>query len=209
MKAIKVAIVVSVIVVILAAVFLYISFISEPPIVINAMANPHIIPDDTDGVPLWGETSTLYITVTDNSDISSVTINLSSIGGLKNQPMRNIESNIWSVTTNASAGIARWNGTMNDYVPHQLLVNATDEHGNSNTSVSIKLTVLKNGDVNWNGEVNLCDAVYLANYVRNVPGYAVLECISDVTGDGTVDFQNDFLYLARHVLGVPGYEILH
>ena len=185
---------------------------SEAPVVTNANASPSIIPDDTDGVPLWGENSTLNVTVTDESTITSVTINLSAIGGSAVQAMTNTGGDVWAVSTNASNETAGWNGTA--YVPHQLQVNATDEYENSNTSVSIELTVMKNGDVqpyDGDGEVDFThDALYLVRHTKGVPGYVdIRDNIADVTGDGEVDFMHDALYLVRHTKGVPGYEILH
>lgn len=47
------------------------------------------------------------------------------------------------------------------YQPVLLLVNATDAN-DSNTTVSIPLTVVKNGDANEDNRVSLYDAVYIA-----------------------------------------------
>ena len=165
---------------------------TEAPVVANPKATPSIIPDDTDNIPLpeasdqkcwdWNytgkrwETSQLNVSVTDESKIVSVKINLSSLGGDAEQEMVNIPgTNIWTVITNASSGSASWNGTA--YVPYQLQVNATDEYGNSNT-VSIELMVMKNGDVmpyNGDGEVDFMhDALYLVRHTKGVPGYEIL-----------------------------------
>ena len=151
---------------------------TEKPIVINPNAYPQIIPEDTDNEPLWAELSNLSIVVTDESNIVSVTLNLSSIGGSAVQPMARIGlSNVWNVSANASVGTAIFEG--GSYVPHLLQVNATDEYSNSNTSVSIELTVMENGDV------------------------------QPYDGDDEVDFTHDALYLVRHTKGMPGYEELH
>jgi len=182
-----------------------------PPVVENATASLSVIPDDTDNNPTWGESSQLNVTVTDESNITSVTINLSAIGGSAVQAMTNIPgTNIWTVITNASAGTAGWNGSA--YVPYELQVNATDEYGNSNTSVCVELTVMKNGDTTGDGIVDFMhDGLYLVRHTLNVPGYEELPVpnnIADVTGDGIVDFMHDGLYLVRHTLNVPGYTIL-
>jgi len=116
------------------------------------------------------------------------------------------DSNIWNVSANASVGTAGWNGSA--YVPHELPVNATDEYGNSNTSVSVELTVMKNGDVNGDGIVNFVDVTYLANHLVGTPGYEDMEDnIADVNGDSIVNFV-DVTYLANHLVGTPGYEEL-
>jgi hypothetical protein len=158
---------------------------------------------DTDGVPSWGETATLSVTVTDESDIASVTIDLSAIGGSSAQPMTNIIGNIWSVNTSAAAGTPTQT--------YDLRVNATDIYGYSNTSVVISLMVVKNGDVIGDGKVDFKgDVIYLKKHIRGVSGYeALIEEVADVTGDGRVDFAGDVVYLARHTKDVPGYEILH
>jgi hypothetical protein len=179
---------------------------TTPPLVTDPSANPSVIPDDTDDDPRWGETSVLNVTVTDESNIESVTIDLSAIGGSAVQPMTNIVGDIWSVETNATEGTAP--GT------YDLLINATDEYGNSNTTESISLRVQKNGDVqpyNGDGTVDFMhDGLYLVRHTLNVPGYVdIRDNIADVTGDGTIDFVHDGLYLVRHTLNVPGYEILH
>ena len=167
-------------------------------IVTNPSATPSLIPDDTDNAPGWGETTQLNVTVTDDSGILNVTINLSQIGGSSVQPMRKIEGDIWSVTTNASAGTAGWNGTA--YVPYHLQVNATDIHGNSNTSVSIELMVMKNGDVTGDGFVDDGDGIRLMNhdYYPEDPRYGILsDTVADVTGDGIVD-DGDGIRLMNH-----------
>lgn len=182
------------------------------PIVTNATAN-RSIPEDTDCDPLWGENSTLNVTVVDKCNISSVTINLSVIGGSANQSMENVVgTNVWSCVTNASIGTAKLNGTV--YVPHLLLVNATNEYGKSNVSASINLTVMKNGDVwpypNGDGIVDFQhDALYLVRHVANITGYEMIrKNIAEVTGDGKVNTK-DGDYLINHTQNVPGYEILH
>ncbi len=181
-----------------------------PPAVTNTSAEPKIIPKDTDGVPLWGETSNLSVVVTDGSNISSVTINLSAIGGSTVQPMRRImDSNVWVVTTNASVGSVIFEG---GYVPSLLEVNATDEHRNSNTAANVKLVVVKSGDVNTDGNVEYrSDALYLVRYTKKVPSYTTIqENVADVgKRDGVLDYQHDALYLVRHTRSVPGYGVLN
>gem|GEM_PF-1880934 len=165
--------------------------------VTNPSANQSDIPDDTDNVPLWGETARLNITVTDPSIIASVTVNLSEIGGPAAKPMTNIGGNIYSTTTNASAGT----------LPklYNLTVSAIDTFGNSNTSVRIELRVRKNGDTNGNNAVNIGDALRLANNVSypGNPTFALSSIyLADVSGNGVINI-GDALRLANNV-SYPG-----
>jgi len=180
---------------------------TTPPLVTNPAANPPDIPEDTDFNPMWGETSQLNITVTDESGIASVTINLSSVGGLPDQPMIRIPgTDIWTVTINASAGTAMiYNES---YLPHNLTIRATDIFENVNTSVSIPLTVILNGDVSENGEVSLYDAMYIRKYVIEKPGFETMnERVGEVSGNGAVTVF-DSMFLSKHVSGEMGFEML-
>lgn len=179
-----------------------------PPEVTNPAANPASIPEDTDFDPRWGETSQLNVTVTDDCGVADVYINLSTIGGLPEQPMTRIPgTGIWTlVTVNASAGTALYNVS---YLPHNLTVSATDIFGNANTSVSIQLTVVQNGDVSKNGEVSIFDASYIRKYMFEKPGFEMMdECVGEVSGNGVVSLY-DSMYLSKHVLGESGFETLH
>ena len=173
----------------------------------NPSANPTSIPEDTDFYPRWGETSQLNISVTDESGVESVVINLSSIGGLSDQPMMRIQdTDTWTVDVNASVGSAMFNSS---YLTHYLVVCAIDEFGNMNTSVSIPLTVMLNGDISSNGEVTLYDAMYLANHILNKPGFETMnDLVADISGNGVITFY-DSMYLSKHVLAEFGFEVLH
>jgi len=180
--------------------------VARPPVLSYPSADPPVIPDDTDNEPRWGETATLNVTVTDESSIASVTINLSAINGSAVQPMENIDGAIWSVTTNASLGTAGWNGSA--YVPYLLQVNALDEHGYSSTGISITLMVMKNGDVNSDGVVTFGDTTYLANHLVGTSGFERMEdTIADVNGDSFINF-GDVTYLSNHLVGTSGFELL-
>jgi len=181
---------------------------TTPPLVTNPAANPPDIPEDTDFYPKWGETSQLDITVTDDSGIANVTINLTSIGGLPDHLMARISgTDIWTITINASKGTALCHNET--YIPHNLTVCATDIFENVNTSVSIPLTVIQNGDVSNNGEVGLYDSLYIRKYVLGKPGFETInERIGEVSGNGMVSLY-DSMYLIKHVLEETGYEMLH
>jgi hypothetical protein len=178
------------------------------PEVTNPIANPSAIPEDTDYDPRWGETSQLNVTVTDDCDVASVTINLSSIGGLPEQSMIRISgTDIWTVTINASVGTALCYNE--SYIPHNLTVCGTDIFGNENTSVSIPLTVVLNGDVSENGEVSIYDAFYIRKYVLGETEFETMnERLGEVSGNGMVTVY-DSMYLSKHVFNEIGFEMLH
>jgi subtilisin-like proprotein convertase family protein len=170
------------------------------PGVMDPSASPDAILLDEPGNVDYKHMSTrLNITVTDDvSEVAQVTIDLSSIGGSAIQPMTNIEGNVWSVVTNATGS----NGLKS------LPINATDNQGNSNNSKAIALQVIRNGDIDNNGLVNLDDAIYLARHALQVPGFeSINELASDVDGSGNINL-DDAIYLARHALQVPGFELL-
>jgi len=171
-----------------------------PPIVTNASANPSIILNDNGRARPPGTNITiLNVTVYDTgSGVSNVTVNLSAIGGSPVQPMECIlETAIWTVTTNATCGIN---------LTHELVVNATDKEGNSNTSVTISLEVLKRGDVVRDNEIDMIDALYIVRYTLHfVPEPSVL--VSDVVGAGGNPIgdmkvnMKDALYIMRYING--------
>ncbi|NMX22072.1 hypothetical protein C5S30_06505 [ANME-1 cluster archaeon GoMg4] len=177
---------------------------TDAPVVTNPTADPQTIPEDTDDNPTcfgtpYSELSQLNVTVTDESAIASVTIDLSSIGGSAVQAMTNTGGDVWAVSTNASAGTDGWTGTA--YVPYQLQVNATDEHGLSNTAVSIPLTVMKNGDVNEDGAVSGIDAMFISQYLAGVRPASDLNLPNaEVSGDCTVS-GIDAMFISQHVAG--------
>jgi len=178
---------------------------ANPPIVINYSCSPSIIPIDTDNDPLWGEMMNISLLISDESNITSVVIDLVNLGG----PMSFLNpiegTNIWYITTTAPPGTAIHDGT--NYLPLNLDVNVTDEWGNWNLT-QINLDVWENGDVSGNGKVTLYDATYLAKWYLNIPGYENLyENVGDVSGNGKVTLY-DATYLAKWYLNIPGYEVL-
>jgi len=164
------------------------------PVVANPTANPSSIPADGTTV------SQLNVTVTDDTGVDTVKVDLTQIGGTITT-MSLVGDTMYSTTTTAAVGTAP--GTY--YLP----VNATDIDGNSNTEVSIQLEVTSpevlKGDINGDGVVNLNDAIYLAKHVAGWTGYEVIHAKGDINGDGVVNL-NDAIYLAKHVAGWTGYE---
>ncbi|MEA1894776.1 MAG: dockerin type I domain-containing protein, partial [Euryarchaeota archaeon] len=171
---------------------------TSPPIVADLFAS-QLIPDDTDGVPSWGEAATLNVTVTDESGVAGVIIDLSAIGGSPVQPMTCIGDNIWSVTTNASAGTP----------PHmyELPVCATDIYGYTNMQESVELVVMRNGDVTGDNDVTLDDVALMNNYVTYGGRYTISsEFVADVTDDGAVNIA-DAMMLANYVANQDQHPI--
>lgn len=181
--------------------------IHEPPSVTNPSATPDTIlnvngrarPYDADTAAALKVT----VTETEGRSILTVTIDLSPIGYSSVQPMEQITgTDIWTVTVNSSGGTGKEN---------DLEVTATDEYGNSNTSVCIQLTVLKRGDVGGDNFVSLKDIAYIARYMAllepewsNPPSVMVGDVVGmegDATGDGTVNMM-DALYIARYRVGL-------
>jgi hypothetical protein len=181
---------------------------NSPPLVTTISADPYIIPEDTDNEPLWGELANLRVIVTDESAISSVTINLSELGGGASAAMSRLgSSDVWNVSTNASVGTAGWNGSA--YVPHSLQVNATDEHWKVNMSGFVTIQVMKNGDVYPDGSVSYSDAMYLYKWKAGKPGFeTIYETIAEVDGDGLVSY-SDAMYLYKWKARHAGFDLLH
>jgi hypothetical protein len=174
-----------------------------PPSVTNPSANPVTILNDNGRPRAAGTNRTqINVTVTDDAGVASVTINLSAIGGSATQPMTKLAgTNVWTVTTNATAGI---NAT------HALTVNATDLYGKVNNTVKVALEVRLRGDVVRDSVVDLKDALYIARYTvwlepefSNPPAALIADVVGaagDPRGDSKVDMK-DVLYLAKWVVG--------
>ena len=178
---------------------------TTPPNVITYSLSPSIIPNDTDGDPLWGETMNISVLFSDESTITSVVIDLASLGGSVSflHPLEG--TNIWYITTAACPGTAIHDGTQ--YLSHSLDINVTDEWGNWNVT-QIHLSVWENGDVSGNGKITLYDATYLAKWYLNIPGYEnIYENVGDVSGNGKITLY-DATYLAKWYLNMNGYEVL-
>ena len=175
-----------------------------PPEVTNVSATPDTILYDN-GRPRTPGTNTSLLSahVTDmDGEITTVTINLSSIGGLPAQPMEHVSGDLWEVTTNAREVAIN----APDFT-HQLTIAATDDNGDINDSVSIELTALKRGDVTGDGIVDRMDAEYISRYLVGLEP-EVLILVGDVVGeagdpvgDGVVDLM-DALYIAKYTNGI-------
>ncbi len=182
----------------------YITVGAGTPLVTDPAATPSVIPTNTDGSPEVGETTTLSVTVA-GADIASVTIDLSAIGGSPTTPMTSAGSDTW---TAIAAGTVASPYASDAYQPALLTVNATNAYGISNTTVTIPLTVVKNGDANEDNKLSLYDAVHTARHTLGIEGYPMTESVGMVSGGDTLSL-HDAVYLAKYVLAIPGYEQLH
>jgi PKD repeat protein len=134
------------------------------------------------------------VTVTDDTEIDTVTIDLSPIGGSDEAQMNKIPgTDRWTITTNAVEGINH---------DHDLIVTATDTSGNSDSSVSIQLTVLRRGDVDHDNDVDAEDALAIQEYIEgHAPSPGVfLGDVYPATGDNAVDLL-DAEYIFVYAIG--------
>ncbi len=78
-----------------------------------------------------------------------------------------------------------------------------------NTSISVQLKIILNGDVSENGEVTLYDGMYIAKHLLGKLGFETMNGgVGEVSGNGQVTLY-DAMYLAKHVMGESGFEMLH
>jgi hypothetical protein len=166
-----------------------------PPIVSNPSATPDTILNDNGRPRIPGTNiSQLSVTVTDDTEVDAVTIDLSPIGGSYEAQMTNIPgTDTWTITTNAVEGIN---------IDHNLIVTATDTNGNSDSSVSIQLTILRRGDVDHDNDVDQADALAIWAYSKGFapdPGVFIGD-VYPATGDNVVD-ERDASYISKYVRG--------
>ena len=167
---------------------------SNPIQITNPNANPVVILNDNGRArPPGSNITRLNVTVT--GDTTSVTIDLSPIGGSNTAPMTKISgTDIYTTTTNAISGINLTNN---------LVVNATDTSGNFNNSVSIPLTVLLRGDIVRDNKIDLKDLLYLRKYIAGLEP-SINPLVADIQpaeGDGKVDLK-DLLLLRKYLAGL-------
>jgi PKD repeat protein len=166
-----------------------------PPTVSNPSATPAIILNDNGRPRIPGtNVSQLSVTVTDDTEVDTVTIDLSPIGGSDEAQMTNSPgTDTWTITTNAVEGIN---------LDHDLIVTATDTSGTSDSSVSIQLAVLRRGDIDHDNDVDLEDADAILEYLNgnaSDPGVFIGD-VYPATGDNVVD-QLDVEYIWMYTRG--------
>lgn len=176
-----------------------------PPVVTDVSASLDVILNGNGRARAPGtDVTTITATVTDaDSGVSSATIDLSSIGGSEVQPMERIgTTDVWTVDVTATDGINETN---------LLVITATDDANNSDSSASIELTVLRRGDVYRDNVIDSKDVLYIARYLAelepeasNPPSILVGDVVGIAgvpEGDGVVDLM-DALYLMRCEAGL-------
>ena len=155
-------------------------------------------PSDDNG--LYNE-SLITVSVTDDHELANVTIDLSSLG-------TGIVSMVHDVGDNYNYTVRATTKGIN--LTHGLVINATDEYGNSNTSVCFELEVLRRGDVVRDNSVDMGDALYIARWLIGLETSAPDPFVADVVGEGgaadDLDGVNmgDALYIARYTVGLEG-----
>lgn len=167
---------------------------------------PASIPNLGGSSPGVGETTRLTATVTGDNPIATVTIDLSPLGGAPAVAMDRSTGATWVLNVSSSVPSPYVDGA---YRPFDLALTATDIYGCKNTSATIPLLVIRNGDVTRDNRVTLYDALYTARHLLGTAGYENIDTnIADVTNDGTVGMP-DAMYLAKHALRMPGFLELH
>ena len=69
-------------------------------------------------------------------------------------------------------------------------------------------TVLTNGDVNGDGEVDSADTIFLAQHLLGAAGFEMVAgIVADVNGNGVTE-ASDCMYLTKHLAGIAGFEML-
>jgi len=194
---------------------------SNIPGVTAPTASPTRILNDNGRARVSGTNlSTLSVWVEDDTEVDTVTINLTPILGAGNDSVSmNLTSGTkqagtWSVVTNATRDDGPSGLGIN--MTHCLFVNATDTHDNSNTANCVTLEVLRRGDIDPESVLIPRDnAVIIPDY-NEIARYTVgLRSMPEEFTAGTVpaDTHNgvdmaDALYIAMYATydPIPGYQ---
>jgi len=188
---------------------------SNIPGVTNPTASPTRILNDNGRARASGTNlSNLSVWVTDDTEVDTVTINLTPIlGGAGNDSVLMLlvsgtkQAGTWEVETNATCGIN---------LTHCLAVNATDVYGNSHTANCVTLEVLRRGDIDpvnvtipQDNKVDIGDYNEIARYtvgLRSPPDEFTAGTVPADSHNG-VDMA-DALYIAMFATfdPYPGYQ---
>jgi len=179
--------------------------IDEPKLNTNLSVSV-IINDNKDSVNI-----TVNVTQKCTSiEIDKVTIDLSNIGGDSAAEMKKARNGtnwtLWYLVVNSSKPLS--------YLQHKeifaLLITVKNSSSTVNVinTTKINLEILRNGDVDKNGYVDIADAAYIARYtVGKETLIDPYNRVADVDGSGDVDI-SDAMYLAKYIAGLPGFERL-
>ena len=100
-----------------------------------------------------------------------------------------------TVTANSSVSF----GSLTGYFRNVKLSDAKGE-GNTYNEMSFPMTVLKLGDVNDDGDVDIADAVCIVNHIVGKPNTTFIEAVADANGDGDIDIA-DAVHIVNLVVG--------
>ena len=100
-----------------------------------------------------------------------------------------------TVTANSSVSF----GSLTGYFRNIKLSDAKGE-GNTYNEMSFSMTVLKLGDVNDDGDVDIADAVCIVNHIVGKPNTTFVEAVADANGDGDIDIA-DAVHIVNLVVG--------
>ena len=100
-----------------------------------------------------------------------------------------------TVTINSSVSF----GSLTGYFRN---IKLSDKNGEGNTynEMSFPITVLKLGDVNDDGDVDIADAVCIVNHIVGKPNTTFVEAVADANGDGDIDIA-DAVHIVNLVVG--------
>jgi len=114
--------------------------------------------------------------------------------------IRNISGtsgSIIKITVSASSNVAT--GSLTGDFRNIKLSDKSGE-GNTYNEMSFPVTVLKLGDVNDDGDVDIADAVCIVNHIVGKPNATFIEAAADVNGDGDIDIA-DAVHIVNYVVG--------
>lgn len=194
---------------------------SNIPGVTTPTASPTRILNDNGRARVSGTNlSTLSVWVTDDTEVKTVTINLTPIRGAGYEAVSMTlvsgtkQAGTWSVETNATRDDGQYLTGIN--MTHCLAVNATDVYGNSHTANCVTLEVLRRGDIDpvnvsipQNNKVDIGDYNEIARYtvgLRSMPDEFTAGTVPADSHNG-VDMA-DALYIAMYATfnPYPGYQ---
>ena len=114
-----------------------------------------------------------------------------------NSNITGTSGSIINITVTASSSVSF--GSLTGYFRNIKLSDAKGE-GNTYNEMSFPVTVLKLGDVNDDGDVDIADAVCIVNHIVGKPNATFIEAAADANGDGDIDIA-DAVHIVNYVVG--------